>query len=244
MTSEQPADSFAFVDGYPVVFETFLAEVDNQTTGHLDERTRHIVRLAAVIACDATTAYPGLLVSALDTGLLDPVEAGEVVVQAVPYVGMGRADAFARLTSEVLAARGAELPLLSQATVTASTAMESGLRVQRQIVGAETVEALYANGPPDQQHIKRWLSAHCFGDHYTRSGLAVPTRELITLVLLAALGGADAQVAAHVTVNVNVGNDRAVMTDAISAVLPWIGYPRTLNALRAIDLGTNLPGRD
>jgi 4-carboxymuconolactone decarboxylase len=69
----------------------------------------------------------------------------------------------------------------------------------------------------------------------------VRTRELITLVLLAALGGADAQVAAHVTGNLNVGNGRATMTDAITAVLPWIGYPRTLNALRAIDQGTNRP---
>jgi 4-carboxymuconolactone decarboxylase len=58
---------------------------------------------------------------------------------------------------------------------------------------------------------------------------------------IAALGGCDAQVAAHVSGNVNVGNDRALMTDAITAVLPWIGYPRTLNALRAIDQGTNRP---
>jgi hypothetical protein len=28
------------------------------------------------------------------------------------------------------------------------------------------------------------------------------------------------------------------MIDAISYVLPWIGYPRVLNALRAIDQGT------
>jgi 4-carboxymuconolactone decarboxylase len=136
MTGEQPAQPFAFVDAYPAVFDTFLAEVDDQTTGHLDERTRHIVRLAALIACDATTSYPGLLVTALDTGLLHPAEAAEVVVQAVPYVGMGRAATFARLTSEVLAACDAELPLASQATVTTTTAMESGLQVQRQIVGA------------------------------------------------------------------------------------------------------------
>jgi 4-carboxymuconolactone decarboxylase len=215
----------AFVDAYPAVFDTFLAEVDDQTTGHLDERTRHIVRLAAPIAYDATNAYPSLLASALDTGPLDPADAGEVVVQAVPYVGMGRAATFARLTSDVLAARGAQLPLASQTTVTAVTATEAGLAVQRQIVGAETVDALYADAAKDQLHIQRWLSAHCFGDHYTRSGRDVPARELVTFILLSALGGADPQVAAHVTGNLNVGNDRATMTDAITAVLPWIGYP-------------------
>jgi 4-carboxymuconolactone decarboxylase len=243
MTGEHPASStaFRFVDAYPAVFDAFLTEVDGQTTGHLDARTRHIVRLAALIACDATTTYPTLLVAALDSGLLTPAEAGEVVVHAVPYVGMGRADTFARLTTEVLTARGVDLPLASQATVTAATAIQAGLTVQRQVVGAETVEAIYANAPTDQQHIPRWLSAHCFGDHYTRNGLDVPTRELITLVLLSSLGGADAQVTAHVTGNLLVGNDRAAMTNAITAVLPWIGYPRTLNALRAIDQGTPSP---
>jgi 4-carboxymuconolactone decarboxylase len=244
MTGGQPADPFAFIEGYREVFHTFLAEVDDQTTGHLDERTRHIVRLAAVIACDATTVYPGLLTAALETGALTASEAGEVVVQAVPYVGMGRAWAFARLTAEVLAARGTQPPLDSQATVTATTAVEAGLQVQRQIVGADTVRSLYANAPADEQHIQRWLSAHCFGDHYTRSGLEVPSRELVTLILLAALGGCDPQVAAHVTGNLNVGNDRAVMIDAITAVLPWIGYPRTLNALRAIDQVTTPGGGD
>jgi 4-carboxymuconolactone decarboxylase len=238
MTDGQPGDSFAFVEGYPAVFDNFLAEVDEQTTRHLDERTRHIVRVAAVIASDATTVYPAMLTAALETGQLTASEAGEVVVQAVPYVGMGRADAFARLTSEVLTARGAQLPLDPQATVTTSTAVEAGLQVQRQIVGPDTVQALYANAPADEQHIQRWLSAHCFGDHYTRGGLDVPTRELVTLILLAALGGCDPQVAAHVNGNLNVGNDRAVMIDAITAVLPWIGYPRVLNALRAIDQGT------
>jgi 4-carboxymuconolactone decarboxylase len=239
MTGGQPAGSMAFVDGYPGVFDTFLAEVDNQTTGQLDDRTRHVVRLAALIACDATTAYPGVLASSLDTGTLEASAAAEVVVQAVPYVGMGRADAFARLTSEVLAARGVELPVASQATVSAATAAEAGLRVQRQILGSETIDASYANAPHDQQHIPRWLSAHCFGDHYTRSSLDVRTRELITLILISALGGCEPQVAAHVNGNLNVGNDRATMTGAITAVLPWIGYPRTLNALRAVDLGSD-----
>jgi 4-carboxymuconolactone decarboxylase len=243
MSADHPVSSMTFVNGYPEVFAGFVAEVGEQTTGHLDERAHHIVRLAALIACDATAAYPGMLTAALDSGHLSPADAGEVVVQAVPYVGMGRVDAFARLTSTVLDARGYDLPLRTHATVGAATATETGLQVQKQIVGADTVDSLYANATEDQQHIQRWLSAHCFGEHYTRSGLDVVTRELVTLVLLAALGGADPQVGAHVTGNLNVGTTRATMINAVTAVLPWIGYPRTLNALRAIDQGTS-PSKD
>ena len=57
--------------------------------------------------------------------------------------------------------------------------------VQKQIVGADRVETLHASAPTDEQHIQRWLSANCFGDHLTRAGLDVPTRELLTFAMLA-----------------------------------------------------------
>jgi len=63
----------------------------------------------------------------------------------------------------------------------------------------------------------------------------VPTRELLTLSMLAALGGCDAQVRGHVAANLNVGNDRTRLIDVIRQLLPFIGYPRTLNALRVVD---------
>jgi len=43
----------------------------------------------------------------------------------------------------------------------------------------------------DVIHTQRYLPANCFGDHYTRTGLDLPTRELITLAVLAALGGCE-----------------------------------------------------
>jgi 4-carboxymuconolactone decarboxylase len=53
--------------------------------------------------------------------------------------------------------------------------------------------------------------------------------------MLIALGGADPQVNGHVQANLNVGNDRQVMLAVITQLLPFVGYPRTLNALRALD---------
>jgi 4-carboxymuconolactone decarboxylase len=47
--------------------------------------------------------------------------------------------------------------------------------------------------------------------------------------------GADAQVKGHVRGNLNVGNDRNVLIDVITQLLPWVGYPRTLNALNAVN---------
>jgi len=116
--------------------------------------------------------------------------------------------------------------------------MEKGLAVQKQIIGSEVVEKLYANSPHDEMHIQRFLSANCFGDNYARTGIDIPTRELLTLSILVALGGCDPQVKGHVAANLNVGNDRARLIDVVTQLLPFIGYPRTLNAMRAIDEAT------
>jgi len=53
--------------------------------------------------------------------------------------------------------------------------------------------------------------------------------------MLASLGGCDGQVKGHVAANLNVGNDHTRLIDVLTQLLPFIGYPRTLNALRAVD---------
>jgi 4-carboxymuconolactone decarboxylase len=172
--------------------------------------------------------------AALTAGV-SPVERKEIVYQAVPYVGLAKVFDFLHATNAVLSERGVTLPLPGQSATTPETRMAKGLAVQKEIGGAERIDQLYATAPADQQHIQRFLSDNCFGDYLTRSGIDIPTRELLTLSMLVALGGCDAQVKGHVTANLNVGNDRGRLIDVITQLLPFIGYPRTLNGLRAID---------
>ena len=220
----------------PELIETFdnFAFDEVLRHGNLDARTRLMVQLAAMIASQALSEYRAMLSAALTVGVT-PVEIKEIVYQAVPYVGMAKVFDFIHATNEVLTERGVALPLPGQSTTTPETRAEKGLAVQKQIVGSDVVEKLYASAPADQQHIQRYLSANCFGDHLTRSGVDVPTRELLTFSMLVALGGCDAQVKGHVAANLHVGNDRARLIDVLTQLLPFIGYPRTLNGLRAID---------
>ena len=200
----------------------------------LPTTTRLMVQLAAMIACAAHREYRVLLGAALHAGV-SPVEAKEIVYQAVPYCGIGKVYDFIHITNEALADHGVELPLAPQSTTTPDTRLERGLEVQREIITAERVERLYAAANPDEMHIQRLLSANCFGDHLTRSGIDVPTRELLTFSMLVAQGGCDPQVAGHVAANVNVGNDRSVLIDVLTQLLPFIGYPRILNGLRMVN---------
>ena len=200
----------------------------------LEVRTRLMVQLAALIACQAQSEYRVMLGAALTVGVT-PVEAKEIVYQAVAYVGMGKAFDFLYITNDVLTERGVVLPLPGQSTTTPQTRAELGYAVQSQVIGAERMASLYAEAPADELHIQRLLSANCFGDHYTRGGIDLPTRELLTFAILVAQGGCDPQVRGHVAGNLNVGNGRQVLIDVLTQLLPFIGYPRTLNGLRAVD---------
>ncbi|MGO9977424.1 MAG: carboxymuconolactone decarboxylase family protein [Solirubrobacteraceae bacterium] len=202
--------------------------------GSLDTRTRLMVQLGSLIASQALSEYRVMVGAALTVGV-KPVEVKEIVYQAVPYVGMGKAFDFIRATNDVLTERGIELPLEGQSTTTPETRAEKGLAVQKEIVGAAAIDQMYASAPQDEVHIQHYLSANCFGDHYTRTGVDIPTRELLTFSMLVSLGGCEPQVKGHVAANLNVGNDRSVLLSVITALLPFIGYPRTLNALRVIN---------
>jgi 4-carboxymuconolactone decarboxylase len=220
----------------PELIETFdnFAFDEVLEHGSLDARTRLMAQLAALIACQAHSEYRVIVGAALTIGVT-PVEVKEIVYQAVPYVGMGKAFDFIHATNEVMTERGIRLPLEGQSTTTPETRMDKGLEVEKEIVGAEIVEELYASAPDDEGHFQRLLSANCFGDYYTRGGIDVRTRELLTFAMLVSLGGCEPQARGHVAANLNVGNDRAVLLAVVTQLLPFIGYPRTLNALRVID---------
>ena len=215
------------------IFDNFaFDEVLRHTS--LDTRTRLMVQLAALIGCQALSEYRIMLGAALTNGVT-PVEVKEIVYQSVPYAGMGKVFDFIHATNDVLTGRGVELALDGQATTTPATRADKGRAVQEQIVGTDRVQRMYASAAADELHFQEFLSANCFGDHIARTGIDVPTRELLTFAVLVSLGGCDPQVKGHVAANLNVGNDRQLLIGVITVLLPFIGYPRTLNALAAIN---------
>lgn len=208
-----------------------------QEAAGLDPRLRLMVQLAALIACQAVGEYRVMLGAALNLGVT-PVEAKEILYQAVPYVGMGKVFDFLHVTNDVLRSRGVELPLPPQSTTDTHTRFEQGRTAQKRMFG-ERIDAMASQAPKDQAHIQRFLAANCFGDYYTRTGLDLATRELLTFAMLAALGGCEPQLAGHVAGNLAMGNTRALLVMVLTQLLPFIGYPRTLNALRVVNENTS-----
>ena len=69
------------------------------------------------------------------------------------------------------------------------------------------------------------LTADSFGYFYTRRGLDVRTRELLSVVTLAATG-ASAQLPAHISGALRAGNSLLEVTAALVQALPYIGMGR------------------
>ena len=214
------------------LFTSFvLDEVVRQ--GYLDEPTRMMAILATLLGCQGTEEFRVQLPAALRAGVT-PVQAKEILYQAVAYLGMGRVRPFFDVTNQVLREQGVSLPLPTGATTTAETRLAAGNQAQVDIFG-EGMRGFQDSGPEESRHINRWLADNCFGDYYTRKGLDYRQREMITFCFLAAQGGCEPQLTSHAAGNMKIGNDKAFLIQVISQCLPYIGYPRSLNALRCVN---------
>lgn len=91
------------------------------------------------------------------------------------------------------------------------------------------------DGPILRKNINRWLADNCFGDYYTRYGLNDQEREMITLCFILAQDGCENQLRGHTAGNFGVGNDKEKLYNVVEQCMPYIGYPRSLNAMNIID---------
>ena len=162
------------------------------------------------------------------------MEVKEITYQAVAYLGIGRVYPFLQAVNAVLAEQGVALPPEGQALSTTENRRELGTQAQVDIFG-EGMRDFWKSGAEEVRHINYWLAANCFGDYYTRTGLDYRQREMITFCFLAAQGGCEPQLTAHAAANVRIGNDKQFLISVVSQCLPYIGYPRSLNALACIN---------
>lgn len=210
-------------------FENFaFEEVPNEPGRPLRENDRWLAILAVLMGCQGVEAFRELLPKALNAGIT-PVMVKEVVYQGTDYLGYGRVLPFLAAVNETLTARDIDLPLPGQSTTTLENRLEKGIDAQATIFGPRMREAWKAGT------VNRWLAANCFGDYYTRTGLDLRRRELITFCFLLAQGGCESQLTAHVRGNMNMGNDKDYLIRVVLQCLPYVGYPRSLNAINCVN---------
>lgn len=199
----------------------------------LTEKEQMLCVLSALLGCQGMGEFQNMLHAAINAGV-DPVAIKEVIYQATAYLGIGRTYDFLMAANQIMEQHGIELPLSSQGTTNEKTRFGDGLAKQVELFG-EGMAKRQTDGPVLRRNINRWLADNCFGDYYTRDGLNNQEREMITFCFILAQGGCENQLRGHTAGNLGVGNDKEKLYSMVEQCMPYIGYPRSLNAMNIID---------
>ena len=202
-------------------------------TGSLDNRMRELITVTVLTALSALPQIKAHVGASLNAGCT-PVEIREAVYQCAPFIGFPKTLNAIAAMNDVFLQQGIDLPLPKQSTLVSSNERyEKGLNIQSQIYGDEIKERYTWLPKPFDEAVPRFLTELCFGDFNTRTGLDGKTRELLTVVLLTALGGAEVQVKSHVEGALKAGNTKEEIVCALVHAGGYMGFPRLFNALNA-----------
>ncbi len=80
----------------------------------------------------------------------------------------------------------------------------------------------------------RYIVEFAFGDIYSRPGLSLRDRELITVAMLAAMGAREPQLDVHLGGAVNAGVTIEELREVIIHVAPYAGFPAAINGMRRL----------
>jgi 4-carboxymuconolactone decarboxylase len=109
---------------------------------------------------------------------------------------------------------------------------------ERQAHAEATFERLFGPrdvaAPEDDPELMGILRGFIFGDVFDTGVLDDQTRELMTVTVLACLQTLP-QLASHTGAALNVGVEPVAIREAIYQLAPFIGFPRTLNAVTTIN---------
>lgn len=112
--------------------------------------------------------------------------------------------------------------------------------------GQRVIESLKTIAPDLADYVVEFA----FGDIYSREGLDLKSRQLVTISSLLTQGGCEPQLTVHLNAALNVGLTPREIVEGILHCVPYTGFPRVLNAMltaksvfqeRGISVGEALP---
>lgn len=122
--------------------------------------------------------------------------------------------------------------------------LAAGQRKRREVLGDEHVDRSLANATEFSQPIQELVTQYCWGEVWTRDGLAARDRSLINLAMLTALNR-NHELAVHVRGAVNNGVTPTEIQEVLLQTAIYVGVPAALESFRVAeetlkDLGANV----
>ena len=108
---------------------------------------------------------------------------------------------------------------------------ERGLKVRREVLGADYVDKSLGSADEFQQHFQEYVTKHCWGAVWTRPGLPRKTRSMLNLAMLAALGRSN-ELKLHMRGAVTNGVSKEEMAEIFLQVGVYCGAPAALDCFK------------
>lgn len=201
-------------------------------TGYLTNQQRELITIVTLTTMQTLPQLKAHTKAALNIEVT-PVEIREAVYQCAPFIGYPKTLNAVSIINEVFRENNIALPLANETKVKEEERFEKGREIQYPLYGDEIRENLEDLPGNFKEDISRFLTEACFGDFYTRGGLDVKTRELLTLCGLATMG-AESQIKSHAIGNIKAGNSKETLIAAMVQCIGYTGFPNALNAIHII----------
>ncbi|MYQ78372.1 MULTISPECIES: carboxymuconolactone decarboxylase family protein [unclassified Streptomyces] len=205
---------------------------DIYTRPGLTRRQRQLSTVAALAAMG--NAAPQLrfhIGGALNVGCTRQ-EIVEVLIHVCVYAGFPAALNGLTAAREVFESRPDEPPFVPATDAPGGDRYARGQQALADIdghAGQQVIDSLKDIAPD----LARYVLEFSFGDIYSRTGLDLPTRELVTVALCTALGTVGPQLRVHLHGLLNVGGTREEAVEVITQMAGYAGFPAALNGLAA-----------
>lgn len=202
------------------------------TIGDLDLKTRELLTVTSLTVMQTLPQLKAHIGGALNAGNT-PIEIRETIYQCAPFIGFPKTLNALAVFNEVIKERGLEQELKRTQTVTEQNRYQKGHAIQYPVYGDEIVQNMKWLPNDVGSDVARFLTEVCFGDFYTRGGLDLKTRELMTIAMLTTTGNTGV-LKSHIKGNLKVGNSIETVTAAIVQLMPYVGFPNSFAALKTV----------
>lgn len=108
---------------------------------------------------------------------------------------------------------------------------ERGLKLRKQVLGAEYVEKSMASADSFSMPMQELSTEYCWGHVWTRPGLALRDRSLINIAMISALNRPH-ELKLHVKAALNNGLSREEIREVILQVAVYCGVPAGIDSTR------------
>jgi 4-carboxymuconolactone decarboxylase len=118
--------------------------------------------------------------------------------------------------------------------VTEGNRLDDGLRVRREVLGAEHVDRSLAQASEFARPLQELVTEYCWGAIWTRPGLDRKTRSLLNLAMLTALNRSH-ELTLHARGALTNGATAAEIQEVLLQAAIYCGVPAALEASRAVE---------